>query len=221
VPFNQIGDYDTLDSLPQDAAALMQGGAQFRRLQDVDDDLTLPLTERYFLGGLGQFQLRGFKARSVGPRRAILRRVTGTGNVFTPTGVNDAGQCDDFNNPFAGGNLDGRCNSITDRDIDDFDDLDETDVVGGNKFSSATFEYRFPISETVGLQGVAFIDMGNAFDERDYNLLDVTEWRYGTGAGVQWFSPFGPLAVVLGFPLDRLSVEDSPVFEFSIGGSAF
>jgi len=26
---------------------------------------------------------------------------------------------------------------------------------------------------------------------------------------------------VLGFPLDRLSVEDPTVFEFSIGGSAF
>jgi outer membrane protein assembly factor BamA len=39
--------------------------------------------------------------------------------------------------------------------------------------------------------------------------------------GVQWFSPFGPLGVVLGFPLDRLSVEDSPVFEFSVGGRDF
>jgi outer membrane protein insertion porin family len=49
----------------------------------------------------------------------------------------------------------------------------------------------------------------------------VTEWRYGTGVGVQWFSPFGPLAVILGFPLDKLSVEDSPVFEFSVGGRDF
>jgi outer membrane protein assembly factor BamA len=38
---------------------------------------------------------------------------------------------------------------------------------------------------------------------------------------VQWFSPFGPLAVVIGFPLDRLSVEDFPVFEFSVGGQGF
>ena len=59
-----------------------------------------------------------------------------------------------------------------------------------------------------------FLDMGNAFAEEDYNLFDVTEWRYGTGAGVQWFSPFGPLAVVVGWPINRLSIEDSPVFEF-------
>jgi outer membrane protein assembly factor BamA len=38
---------------------------------------------------------------------------------------------------------------------------------------------------------------------------------------VQWFSPFGPLALVLGFPLDPLSIEKSPVFEFSVGGGAF
>ena len=62
--------------------------------------------------------------------------------------------------------------------------------------------------------------VGNAFEE-GRNLFDVTEWRYGTGAGVQWFSPFGPLALVLGFPLDPLYIEKSPVFEFSVGGGAF
>ena len=221
VPFNQISDFETLDALSTDAAVLASS-SQFRRLEDIDDDLTLPLTERYFLGGLGQFQLRGFKARSVGPRRPILRPVPGTGNVFAPVGVDGTGECADTGFNFSlGGNVNGLCNRITDRDTDDFADLDETDVIGGNKFTTSTFEYRFPISETIGLQGVTFIDMGNAFDEREWNLLDVTEWRYGTGAGVQWFSPFGPLAVVLGFPLDRLSVEDPTVFEFSIGGSAF
>jgi outer membrane protein insertion porin family len=222
VPFNQIGDFDTFKPLPGDENLLAL--PQHRRLEDIDDDLTLPLTERYFLGGLGQFQLRGFKARSVGPRRAIVRRAGG--DVFAPVGVSSAtGACadnaNDINNLFLGGNLNNQCNRLSDHKIKDFADLDETDVVGGDKFSAASFEYRFPISETIGLQGVGFIDMGNAFDEREWNLVDVTEWRYGTGAGVQWFSPFGPLAVVLGFPLDRLSVEKPTVFEFSIGGSAF
>ena len=31
-------------------------------------------------------------------------------------------------------------------------------------------------------------------------------------------SPFGPLAVILGFPLDPTSEDKSPVFEFSVGG---
>ena len=93
-------------------------------------------------------------------------------------------------------------------------------MIGGNKFISTSFEYRFPISETIGLQGLVFFDMGNAFAEGE-NLFDVAQWRYGTGVGVQWFSPFGPLAVILGFPLDPLEDEDSPVFEFSVGGQGF
>ena len=200
---------------------LLALGPQFRRLEDIDDDLTLPLTERYFLGGLGQFQLRGFKARSVGP--AARDPAPGRAATCSRRSASNDAAASATTTPtsFSGGNVQRPVQPIDDRDIDDFDDLDETDVIGGNKFSSASFEYRFPISETIGLQGVAFIDMGNAFDERQWNLFDVTEWRYGTGAGVQWFSPFGPLAVVLGFPLDRLSVEKPTVFEFSIGGSAF
>ena len=69
----------------------------------------------------------------------------------------------------------------------------------------------------IGVMGILFVDMGNAFYEKQ-NLFDVNEWRYGYGGGVLWFSPFGPLQVVLGFPVDPTEVEDSPVFEFSVGG---
>jgi outer membrane protein assembly factor BamA len=216
-------------------------------LQLIDEDLTLPLSERYFLGGLGEFQLRGFKARSVGPRRAILRfePPIDVNSVwpgqFTPLGRSviwvdpddpSHAPVDPLTHPDAvaitvcadapgtGGNGNGKCNNISDTDIDDFVDLDETDVIGGNKFMTTSFEYRFPISETLGLQGLVFFDMGNAFAEGE-NLFDIGKWRYGTGLGVQWFSPFGPLAVILGFPLDPLEDEDSPVFEFSVGGQGF
>ena len=93
-------------------------------------------------------------------------------------------------------------------------------MIGGNKFISASVEYRFPISDTLGLQGLLFLDTGNAFSEGK-NMFDITEWRWGTGLGVMWFSPFGPLAVILGFPLDPLSIDKSPVFEFSVGGQGF
>jgi len=241
IPFNTISDFD----LPSFSTIRTVDG-NLRPLTEIDTDLQLPLSERYFLGGLGAFQLRGFKSRSVGPRRAILQNVASDlfpgstlSDLYTPLGrvvvlrpagapgtvgpINSEGDLD----PTFNENLtttcalaSGRCNDISDRDTDDFEDLDATDVIGGNKFISSSLEYRFPISETIGLQGVIFLDVGNAFEE-GRNLFDVTEWRYGTGAGVQWFSPFGPLALVLGFPLDRLSVEKSPVFEFSVGGGAF
>jgi outer membrane protein insertion porin family len=239
IPFNTIGDYDLPAGIP-DPIPPVDGN--ILPLDRIDTDLELPLSERYFLGGLGQFQLRGFRARSVGPRRAILideglnQGFTLTGNYIPVGRVRAFANRDDpddiWTQPFPPPNDrewvptticqagPGRCNDISDNDVDDFEDLDNTDVIGGNKFISSTFEYRFPISETLGLQGVVFFDTGNAFQEGDF-LFDVTEWRYGTGVGVQWFSPFGPLAVVLGFPLDKLSVEDSPVFEFSVGGRDF
>jgi outer membrane protein insertion porin family len=121
---------------------------------------------------------------------------------------------------FFQGNGNGKCNDIDAEDLDDFADLDESDVIGGNKFISSSLEYRFPISDTIGLQGILFLDTGNAFSEGK-NLFDVGEWRWGTGGGVQWFSPFGPLTVILGFPLDPLPIDDSPVFEFSVGSGGF
>jgi len=233
VPLNDIGDWD-LGRFEGDSSALQRlfGTDQVRFLNEIDEDLEVPLTERYFLGGLGTFQLRGFRARSVGPRRAVLRRtgLFGTGSTFTPVGREGfslpgiAGTCQDFPVSVVGvnfqGDQDGDCNDIDDSDIDDFDDLDETDVVGGNKFLSLSFEYRFPISEQLGLLGILFFDMGNAFAE-DQSVFDVGNWRYGTGVGALWFSPFGPLQVFWGFPLDKLEVEDSNVFEFSVGGANF
>jgi outer membrane protein assembly factor BamA len=92
-------------------------------------------------------------------------------------------------------------------------------VIGGSQFISLTAEYRFPISEALGLVGILFLDAGDAMYEDEF-LLEATEWRYGTGVGALWFSPFGPLQAFVGFPINPLSVEDAYVFEFSVGGSA-
>jgi outer membrane protein assembly factor BamA len=158
----------------------------------------------------------------VGPRRTLIYDTTVPGGVpgrFAPTGVDPlTGACSD-GNPVFQGDGDGECNSLDDKDDDDFDDLDETDVIGGSQFVSLTAEYRFPISEALGLVGILFLDAGDAFYEDEF-LFDATQWRYGTGLGALWFSPFGPLQAFVGVPINPLSVEDSYVFEFSVGGSA-
>jgi outer membrane protein assembly factor BamA len=229
LPFNSISDYSF--DIPQVATG---PGSEVQPLNNIDTDLELPLSERYFLGGLGSYQLRGYRARSVGPRRALLQRTGafGLGSFFTPVGrtvafSQDGGAltldsfCDDSKNVFGNqGNGNGKCNSLYDKKIGDFADLEETDVIGGNKFISGTFEYRFPVSKELGLVGILFLDMGNAFDETQ-NIWDVGEFRFGTGLGALWFSPIGPLQAFVGFPLNKLSVEDSVTFEFSVGGSAY
>jgi outer membrane protein assembly factor BamA len=226
LPLNQLSDFD-LPITNSEACANPSNCINAGNLDRLDNDVRLPLTERYFLGGLGNTRLRGFEGRSVGPRRPELRFTDlGSGRVYHPVGTrlisNPAtGQlaaiCDDS---FLGqnfGNGNGRCNSVGDKEFDDFDDVAESQTIGGASFISSSVEYRFPISEELGLLGIGFIDMGNAFAEGEL-LFDASEWRYGYGGGVLWFSPFGPLQLVLGFPVDPRSNEQSPVFEFSVGG---
>jgi outer membrane protein insertion porin family len=235
LPMNSISDFDLppynpLGPNPPDPKTDFE---ETLPLDMIDTDLELPLSERYFLGGLGTFQLRGFEARSVGPRRASLVPFSDNeGTLFRPvgrallTGICDGDRDgfpsagDDLNGDGVVNGLDDNCNSIKDKDNDDFAELDETDVIGGNKFASITVEYRFPIAESMGLMGIVFLDTGAAFDETQ-SILDFGEWRQGTGFGVLWFSPFGPLQAFLGFPIDKLSVEESVAFEFSVGGQGF
>jgi outer membrane protein insertion porin family len=87
-----------------------------------------------------------------------------------------------------------------------------TDVVGGDKSLVLNAEILFPIMEQYGLRGVAFFDMGNAFND-----LSFADLRRAVGIGGRWMSPFGPLRVELGFPLNKKSGDETSVLGFSIG----
>jgi outer membrane protein insertion porin family len=101
---------------------------------------------------------------------------------------------------------------------------------GGNKKLVFNLELEFPIFEAVGIKGVFFADLGNAFDDgmpfaftpdlfadADSNFDDTL--RTSAGFGFRWFSPIGPLRFEWGFPLRPLAGEDPLVFEFSIGNA--
>ena len=232
IPFNSLSDYNlgpnSLDFCSPQSTNI--NGPQECTLGALDRDITLPLSERYFLGGLGTFQLRGFKARTVGPRRPTLY-CTSTGcalglaatkqSLFAPLGIDPSTGFCSGSAFFQGNGIGTPCNNINATKTSQFADIKATDVIGGNKFLSLSLEYRFPISEALGLMGIVFMDMGNAFAENE-NMFDVSNWRYGTGLGALWFSPFGPLQGFLGFPLDPLKGVDASVdFEFSVGGANF
>ncbi len=215
LPLNKIGDWDLPDCDAQCQAqlAFVDEPNKFRHITQIDRDLELPLSERYFLGGIGAFQVRGFRQRSLGPRRPLLTpsqvSASTRGNFF-PT---------DCRNPDTGDfDPSKQCNSIEESNVDDLN-LDFTDVIGGNKMALLNFELQFPVSEALGLTGLMFFDMGNAFAEDE--SINPADFRFGSGVGAIWFSPFGPILVQLGFPLDALEDEDSMVFEFSVGGSQF
>jgi outer membrane protein insertion porin family len=89
------------------------------------------------------------------------------------------------------------------------------DVIGGDRQAVMNTEILFPIAEQYGLRGLAFFDMGQAFSQADgFNFGD---FRRSVGVGARWMSPFGPLRVELGFPLNKQSGDDTSVLGFSIG----
>ena len=92
---------------------------------------------------------------------------------------------------------------------------DGDDAVGGDKQAVLNAEILFPIMEQYGLRGVAFFDMGQAF--RRSEGFDLADFRRSIGFGARWLSPFGPLRVELGFPLNKKSGDDTSVLGFSIG----
>jgi outer membrane protein insertion porin family len=107
-------------------------------------------------------------------------------------------------------------------------------LVGGNMQVIGNAEVEFPIFDKVGIRGVVFTDVGNAFNlEKQYcalapsdvdpskdpckGPLDLNAYRASWGFGFRWFSPIGPLRFEWGIPYRTLPGEQSVVFEFTIG----
>ncbi|MFQ5457095.1 MAG: outer membrane protein assembly factor, partial [Myxococcota bacterium] len=172
-------------------------------LSVLDSDQLLPITERFFLGGLNS--VRGFEARSLGPRRAIMQPVR-------LAGVEGGGAGAGTGSSRLNGELQYAVQDLNGNGTVDFE---ETEVIGGNKFALFNFEYQFPLNRKAGLGGLFFFDAGQAFAEGV--SIDPTDFRTSAGAGVRWRSPFGPLRFEWGVPLDRQQGEESSVFEFSVG----
>jgi outer membrane protein insertion porin family len=91
----------------------------------------------------------------------------------------------------------------------------DTTPVGGSTQLIVNNELIFPIVEPLGLRGVLFVDMGNAWRQSEGIPLD--DLRYAAGWGFRWLSPIGPLRIEIGYPLDRRRGERSSVFLFSFG----
>jgi outer membrane protein insertion porin family len=98
-------------------------------------------------------------------------------------------------------------------------------AVGGDKQAILNLELEFPLFKGVGVRGVVFGDLGNAFAPGAYSDPAVSWSLYkSVGFGFRWFSPIGPLRFEWGFPLNRRknpvtgAVEDDAVdFQFTIG----
>jgi outer membrane protein insertion porin family len=111
--------------------------------------------------------------------------------------------------------------------------------LGGNMQVIINNEVEFPLFRKVGISGVLFFDMGNAYNLEDrycsglqrknsavpiqfdpcFRFPDslTSGIRKSVGFGFRWISPIGPLRFEWGIPLDAQVGEDPLVFEFTIG----
>jgi outer membrane protein insertion porin family len=86
-----------------------------------------------------------------------------------------------------------------------------------------SIEMRFPLGgqlKELGVQGVTFIDGGTVthFDGgTSATVQDSHLYRIGTGAGIFWQSPLGPLRFDIGLPLVRADGDHTQLFNFSVG----
>lgn len=160
----------------------------------------LPLSDRYFIGGINS--VRGFTDRTLGTRVRHCVTVTRAGGGSST-------------------------------------DCTYGDILGGDKALALNAELLFPVAEQYGLRGVAFFDIGNAFgvscasapgtmtsDGTKTTITQtdctntgfkISDLRKSVGVGARWLSPFGPLRVELGFPLNKKPGDETSMLGFSIG----
>lgn len=137
--------------------------------QEARSGKDIPLFERFFPGGINS--VRGYEARSLGPREPVFDLITG--------------------------------------------EIVDTSPVGGSIQLINNNEIIIPIVESIGLRGVLFFDLGNAWaHDQGFDLSDL---QYAVGWGVRWLSPVGPLRLEIGYPLNKRPQDQSSVFQFAFG----
>ena len=102
------------------------------------------------------------------------------------------------------------------------EDVNATDGIrryGGEYTASNSFELSFPLVPKATMRLVTYLDWGviGTSEEStvDYTVKDVS--RGGFGAGLEWFSPVGPIQLMFSKPLAEEEGDKTAVFEFTMG----
>lgn len=90
---------------------------------------------------------------------------------------------------------------------------------GGEYSAINSFELSFPLVPKAKMRLVTYLDLGyigtTEKEEDGYNIENLT--RGGFGAGLEWFSPVGPIQLMFSQPLMDEPGDKTSVFEFTMG----
>ena len=83
---------------------------------------------------------------------------------------------------------------------------------GAKQTFSNSVELSFPLVEKAKMRLVTFADWGFIGDD---NIKEFS--RGGYGAGIEWFSPVGPIQLMFSKPLNEQPGDSTSAFEFTMG----
>jgi len=89
--------------------------------------------------------------------------------------------------------------------------------VGGTQTFSNNVEVSFPLIPKAKMRLVTYLDWGIISDNITSNLLDNNIARAGYGAGIEWFSPVGPIQLMFSQAINPQSDDKTSNFEFTMG----
>ena len=89
------------------------------------------------------------------------------------------------------------------------------DPLGGRSYQVVNLEARFKVAENVGL--VPFLDGGMVYRDELPRILGDMNW--GTGLGLRYYTPIGPLRLDVGVPLQPVDGDPPVQVYISIGQS--
>jgi outer membrane protein insertion porin family len=94
------------------------------------------------------------------------------------------------------------------------------DVIGALNMFVTNVEFLYPLSKAIGLRLAVFYDIGKGWGGGIVPFDNsFTPLRQAVGAGIRWYSPFGPIRVDWGYNLTHQPNrgEKHDVFDFSMG----
>ena len=89
--------------------------------------------------------------------------------------------------------------------------------VGGTQTFSNNLELSLPLIPKAKMRLVTFADWGTISDNITNNLSTNNISRAGYGAGIEWFSPVGPIQLMFARPISPKEGDQTSSFEFTMG----
>ncbi len=180
----------------------------------------LPFFEHFYAGGFGS--VRGFRSNTLGPRSSPA-------DIYSvsqaATAIDSNGNATALSSQ-AAYVLDPATGKLV---VQTADSLGYgTDPFGGNVVMEGSIELLFPlpfVKDQRSVRSGLFLDAGNVFStscgatQINCSSARLDKLRYSAGVGITWITGFGPLTFSLGRALNDEKIDETEIFQFSLGRS--